>query len=214
MRIVRLVPSRRGPRGGRCGWVARWACGLRRVGPVPPVRGPPEGRGHGSPHQRTGPVGPPAGWLRAALRGWAALACLRASPAPCFPSQLAGPPAVPAAGWAAPRPAGPRRVPVGGASRRRLRPVLLRGVGRRGIAAPWGEFAPRHVGVFRRCGGGASARCGGRRPLLRVSTRYKQMGQRPRRHTRRRFNKTAIYFVESSVHKQNGPVELPCYCRA
>lgn len=86
---------------GRCGWVARWVCGLRRGGSAPPVRGPPGGRGLGSPHQRTGPVGPPAGWLRAALRGWAALACLRASPAPFLPSQLAGPPAEPAAGWAA-----------------------------------------------------------------------------------------------------------------
>ena len=182
---------------GRCGWVARWVCGLRRGGSAPPVRGPPGGRGLGSPHQRTGPVGPPAGWLRAALRGWAALACLRASPAPFLPSQLAGPPAEPAAGWAAsPVPVAapwPARGCVPAAAP--PRPPPWRGAARHSRAM--GRNAPhaiRGVPPLRRRGFRPLRRAAYSNPRLYL---YEKMGQHPPPHTRHRLNKMTIYFVES-----------------
>ena len=71
--------------------VAWWVCGRAVPGLCRPVRGPPENRGPGSPHQRTGVDGAALGWLWAALRGWAALACLRASPRPFSRPSWRGP---------------------------------------------------------------------------------------------------------------------------
>ena len=77
-------------------------CGRAVSGLCRSVRGPPGGRGPASPHKSAGVGRAALAWLWAALRGWAALACLRASRSPLIPPHFAGPPVGPAAGWAAP----------------------------------------------------------------------------------------------------------------
>ena len=58
------------------GGVAWWVCGRAVAFLRAPVRAPPENRGRASPGGSCAGVGAGAlAWLRAALRGWAALAC-------------------------------------------------------------------------------------------------------------------------------------------
>ncbi len=128
---------------------------------------------------------PPAPLLRACPAGRCglppvALGPLRARPCALRAGRVVGGPLLASA-----RPAAAGRC---GAARLALAPPA------RALCGPAARPVSRRARAS--LGLGCSARCGGRRPLLPVPTRYKQMGQRPRRHTRRRFNKTAIYFVE------------------
>ena len=105
-RLLCELPGLPRPGVGRvaaCGvGVAWWVCGRAVSGLRRSVRGPPGGRGPASPHKSAGVGRAALVWLWAALRGWAALACLRASRSPLIPPHFAGPPVGPAAGWAAP----------------------------------------------------------------------------------------------------------------
>ena len=142
MRIGWLAPPRRWPRGAAAGgWPGGCAAcavaGLRRQFAGRPGDGvsaaPTSARGRwGRP---LAGCGPPCG----GGQPWPA--CVR--PLRLFsrhswrgpqPSPPRGGPRRPS--WS------PRRGPPGGAFRRRLRPVPLHGVGRRGIAAPWDAMRP------------------------------------------------------------------------
>lgn len=127
---------------GRCGWAARWVCGLRRGGSAPPVRGPPGGRGPGAPTSARGRWGRPLAGCGPPCGGGQPLpACVRPLRLVSRHSWRGPPPGPPRGGPRRPS-RSPRRGPPGGAFRRRLRPVPLHGVGRRGIAAPWDAMRP------------------------------------------------------------------------
>ena len=155
MRIVRLVPPRRWPRGGVWCWGGLVGVRPRRSGPVPPgsraarkpgARQPPPAHG--------GRRGRP--WLAVGRPAGVGSPCLPVGvPAPFFPSQLAGPPAGPAERWAAP--SVPAAAPwccvvlsVGG-----FAPVFS-------AAGAGGRKAPRRQVGNAPAGAGDSARCGGR----------------------------------------------------
>ena len=166
MRIVRLAPPRRWPRGGVWWWVALWVCGRAVPGLRRPVRGPPENRGRGSPRKSAGVARAALHFSRAALRGWAARPPFRVSRSPFFPPQFAGPPAAPAAGWAAPS------VPAAApwfscaASRRRLKPRFSPRAGR-------GTKRPRAQWGTRLRARGDYAACGRREKTARLRGRGK-----------------------------------------
>lgn len=152
-------------RGVACGGgVALWVCGRAVPGLRRPVRGPPENRGRGSPRKSAGVSRAALHFGRAALRGWAARPPFRVSRLPFFPPHFAGPPAAPAAGWAAPS------VPAAApwfscaASRRRLKPRFSPRAGR-------GTKRPRAQRGTRLRPRGDYAACGRREKTARLRGR-------------------------------------------